>query len=110
MCNICDFDHSLSLPEITKVVRNILYNGIVDYDIPHFKEMMKKRKISIVDVNNVLRAGKHYGPEYVSGEWRHEPPRVSRRLNYLREWKQWQNEYDIHKRCGSGRFGFLKRV
>ncbi len=71
MCNICDFDHSLSLPEITKVVRNILYNGIVDYDIPHFKEMMKKRKISIVDVNNVLRAGKHYGPEYVSGEWRH---------------------------------------
>lgn len=71
MCNVCDFDHQISLPEIRKVVREILENGIVRYDTPHFKQRISERGITIVDVNNVLRAGTQSGPEFQGSEWRH---------------------------------------
>ena len=59
--------------EARKRIRLILDEGFVNYELPLFQQMLKKRGITIVDVINVLRAGQIQEAELSeSGEWRHQ--------------------------------------
>jgi hypothetical protein len=62
-----------SRAEAKKVARKAVESGYVTYVEPHAKDRMRERNVSMLDVENVLRAGfLHEGdPEFVNGSWRY---------------------------------------
>jgi len=61
----------LSPSEARKLLRRILDGGIVTYAQPHALDRLKERSISILDCENVMRAGVVEEPELVEGRWRY---------------------------------------
>lgn len=57
--------------EARKLLRRILNGGIVTYSQPHAIERLKERALSILDCENVLRAGVVEEAEWSDGGWRH---------------------------------------
>jgi len=53
--------------EAKRRIRSILNNGLVDFEVPHFREEAAKDDIEMTDVVNVLRAGIVEEPEYENG-------------------------------------------
>ncbi len=37
---------------------------------------------------------------------KHEPPRLSRRLHFLRGWGPWERRTGTHRKCGNARYGW----
>jgi hypothetical protein len=58
--------------EARKLLRRILNNGVVTYAQPHAIDMIKDRKLSILDCENVIRAGAVQEAEWENGGWRHQ--------------------------------------
>ncbi|PNU19746.1 hypothetical protein C2E25_11160 [Geothermobacter hydrogeniphilus] len=61
----------LSPTDARKLLRRILDGGIVTYAQPHALDRLKERSISILDCENVMRAGVVEEPELVEGCWRY---------------------------------------
>lgn len=57
--------------EAKKLLRKILSEGFVTYSQPHAHDRLKERNISILDCENVLRAGVVDEAELENGAWRH---------------------------------------
>ncbi len=55
-----------------KLLRKILSDGFVTYSRPHAIERLEERNLSMVDCENVLRAGIVDEAEYENGSWRHK--------------------------------------
>lgn len=53
------------------LLRKILDSGIIVYSRPHALDRLKERKISMIDCENVLRAGTVKEAEFENGAWRH---------------------------------------
>ncbi len=62
----------LKAAEAKKRLKQILTNGVVTYAQPHAIDRLKERNISILDCENVLRAGKAQEAEWENGGWRHQ--------------------------------------
>ena len=58
--------------EARKLLRRILNNGVVTYAQPHAIDMIKDRKLSLLDCENVIRAGALQEAEWENGGWRHQ--------------------------------------
>jgi hypothetical protein len=58
--------------EARKLLRRILNNGVVTYAQPHAIDMIKDRKLSTLDCENVIRAGAVQEAEWENGGWRHQ--------------------------------------
>lgn len=54
-----------------KLLRKILSEGFVTYSRPHALDRMNERNISVLDCENVLRAGIVDEAEFENGAWRH---------------------------------------
>lgn len=65
------FTEPLRPPEVKKLIRRIIVNGIVTYAQPHAEMRMKERGITTVDCINVLRGGVSEEGEYENGSWRY---------------------------------------
>lgn len=58
--------------EARKRLRSILNSGVVTYAQPHALDMIRERKLSIIDCENVMRAGVMQEAEWENGGWRHQ--------------------------------------
>ena len=58
--------------EAKKLLRKILTGGFVTYSRPHAIERLEERNLSMLDCENVLRAGVVDEAEYENGSWRHK--------------------------------------
>jgi len=54
-----------------KLLRKILETGVVIYSRPHALDRLRERRITTIDCENVLRAGKIQETEHDNGVWRH---------------------------------------
>lgn len=59
-------------PEAKKLLRRIINSGVVTYAQPHAIDRIKERKLSILDCENVMRAGVVEEAEWENGAWRHQ--------------------------------------
>ena len=59
-------------PEAKKLLRRIINCGVVTYAQPHAIDRIKERKLSILDCENVMRAGLVEEAEWENGAWRHQ--------------------------------------
>jgi len=57
--------------EAKKLLKKILSEGFVTYSQPHALNRLTERNISILDCENVLRAGVVDEAELENGAWRH---------------------------------------
>jgi hypothetical protein len=57
--------------EARKLIRSILVHGVLYLESPHFKARLRKHRITIVDVSNVLRGGVVEEAELENGRWRY---------------------------------------
>jgi Domain of unknown function (DUF4258) len=55
-----------------KHARKAVEDGLSTYSQPHADERMKKRKISVLDVENVLRGGFSGDAEFENSAWRYK--------------------------------------
>ena len=60
-----------SPPKAKELIAKILRSGVVHYSKPHALDMLKKRKITMMDCENVLRRGIVEEAEFENGGWRH---------------------------------------
>jgi len=65
-------NHPLRAIEARKLLRRILNSGVITYSQPHAIDMIKERKLSILDCENVMRAGAVQEAEWENGAWRHQ--------------------------------------
>jgi len=54
------------------LLRKILNSGVIVYSRPHALDRLKERNISMIDCENVLRAGTVHEAEFENGTWRHQ--------------------------------------
>ncbi len=92
----------LGLDGAVRAVRGVLSAGLMARDTG--------MQGIIVPTSCAAEAAEVTGIEVLAVNHLSESPRVSWRLNYLREWKQWQNEYGIQRKYASGRFACLRRA
>lgn len=73
--------------EARKLLRRILNSGVVTYAQPHAIDMIKERNLSILDCENVMRAGAVQEAEWENGGWRHQirTPRIVVVVEFLSE-------------------------
>ena len=57
--------------EAKRRIRQILHEGFVDWELPHFRDELRKDRLDMVDAVNCLRAGIVEEAEMDSGEWRY---------------------------------------
>ncbi len=57
--------------EARDVVRRAVVEGAITYAKPHAIDRMRKHGLTMVDVENVLRAGAVGEPEWENGAWRY---------------------------------------
>jgi len=65
-------DQPLRAVDAKKRLRRILQSGVVTYAQPHALEMIRERRLSILDCENVMRAGVVEEAESENGGWRHQ--------------------------------------
>ncbi len=58
--------------EARALIRRILESGTVTYSKPHAIERLEQRKMTMLDVENVLRGGRVSEPEWENGGWRYQ--------------------------------------
>ena len=77
----------LRATEARKLLRRILTTGVVTYAQPHAIDMIKERNLSILDCENVIRAGAVQEAEWENGGWRHQirTPRIVGVIEFLSE-------------------------
>lgn len=57
--------------EAKRRIRQILQEGFVDWEVPHFLDELRKDELDMVDAVNCLRAGIVEEAEMDNGEWRY---------------------------------------
>ncbi len=62
----------LRAAEAKLFLRRILREGCVTYSQPHALQRLEERGLSMVDCENVLRAGVVNEAEFENGGWRHQ--------------------------------------
>lgn len=64
-------EQPLNPAKAKKLLLKILETGVVIYSRPHALDRLRERRISTIDCENVLRAGRIQEAEYDNGSWRH---------------------------------------
>lgn len=54
-----------------QLIRSSLGHGVLYSESPHFKARLRKHRVTIVDVSNVLRGGVVEEAEMENGHWRY---------------------------------------
>lgn len=65
--------HPYTKAQVKKLARHAVEEGLVTYSRPHALDRMRQRRVSMVDVENVLRGGFcNEEPEFTGEAWRYK--------------------------------------